>query len=317
MLREDPETRTLVSRSLGRFEAGLGGVEAALSHARRGSLEDAFRVPGAPWISLSRFGWPKYDRLRELVPVGGVVLDLGCGFGPSLAPFLSPAKGGAGIGLDENLLFLLLFKRFAAERELREPVLVCRDAGRAPLPLADAAADVVIGASFFNHFACLRPRRKLRHFFAEAARVTAPGGTLILDMVPNRHRPFPTEVNVGEVIHGPALRRRAERLLRRLPTRWLPGPITAAALWVSYRLYMALARRRALGLTAFKRELGKAVPEAALSGLPYRLRQYARLAAGFSAVELLDDRRLLERRERVPVTGFSPRIGYLVLRARR
>jgi SAM-dependent methyltransferase len=313
----DVEARRVVRAALGRFDALLGGLGGVLSQVRRDSLEQAFAIPAAPWISLSRFTWPKYASLRDLAPESDTLLDLGCGYGPSSAPFLANGKVRSVIGVDENLFFLLLFRRYAQERQLGDVTLLCHDASRMPLPVRDAAVDVVVGASFFNHFACLKSSRALRRFFSELARLSRPEATLLLDMVPNRHHPFATEVNLGEVVSQPRLRKRVDRILRRLPTRWLPGRLIVVALWCGYRLYMAAARRRALDLASFKREVGKALPESAVSGLPFRLRSYGRMVEGFSRTELFDEGSLYYARRLVPVSGAAFRIPYFVLRSTR
>ena len=316
-LDADAGARHLVGASFGRFQALLGGVPGVLAHLNDRSLEGAFEVPGAPWISLARFEWSKFAHLRDLAPEGECLVDLGCGYGPSSAPFLASGRVRTAIGVDENLYFLLLFKRYAQEKELGELGLVCHDVGRTPLPIGDGSANVLVASSFFNHFACLKSSRALRGFFGELSRLSPPGGTLLLDMVPNRRHPFATEVNLGEVISQPRLRGAAQRVLRNLPLRWLPGRLTVAALWCGYRLYMAAGRRRALGLAAFKREVGKAIPESAVGGLPLRLRSHQRLVEGFSRVELFDEGVLARQGRLQPVSGAALGIPYFILRATR
>jgi SAM-dependent methyltransferase len=316
-LAADEQARRVVRAALGRFDPLLGGLPGVRSQVGRESLEQAFEVPGAPWIVLDRFEWPKYALLPDLAPQGECLLDLGCGYGPSSAPFLAAGKVKTAIGVDENLLFLLLFRRYAEEMKLGEVGLVCHDVGRIPLPVADGTADTVVGSSFFNHFACLRSQRSLRSFFRDLARLSRPGGTLLLDMVPNRQHPFPTEINLGEVIAEPSTRGRALAVLRKVPTRWLPGRVTVTGLWSGYRAYLAVRRRPALGLAAFKREVGKAMPESALGGLPFRTRSYGRLAEGFSGTELFDESKLYGEGEQVRVNGAALGVPYLILRATR
>ena len=316
-LVRDPVARQVAGAALGRFAAELRGVEGAISQIRQEPLERAFMVKGAPWITLRRFESEKYAHLGDLVPSGEVLLDLGCGYGASAAPFLAGGKARSVIGLDENLLLLLLFKRYTAARRLGEAAFICHHLGRRPLPLCDGAVDTVVGGSFFNHFACLKGSQELRQFFSELARVLSPSGTLLLDMVPNRQYPFPREVILEPVIAQPRLRDWAKRAIRGVPTAWLPPSLTVGALWLTYRAYMASRGRPALGFASFKRELGKAVPEAALGGLPIRPRRYSRLAADFSRIEVFDDAALLRRGELRPVGPVAVTSRYFLLRATR
>ena len=316
-LERDVEARRVVQAALGRFDASLGGLGGVLRHVRSGSLQQAFEIPDAPWISLSRFEWKKYELLGRIAPEGDTLLDLGCGYGPSAASFLPSRRVRRVIGVDENLLFLLLFKRYATERELGEVALICGDASRMPLPLRDSTADVIIGASFFNHFVCLKSSRAIRAFFGELSRLSRPRGTLLLDMVPNRQYPFPTEVNLGEVVSQPRLREWCFRILRRLPCRWLPGRLTVTMLWCGYRLYAIGGRRPALDLTSFKREVGKALPESAVGGLPFRPRSYDRMVEGFARTELFDERRLHGEGQLARVDGAAFDIPYFLLRSTR
>jgi len=228
-----------------------------------------------------------------------------CGYGASTVPFAR--AGREAVGVDENLMFMLLFSRYAREHDLEGVGLVCADAARLPLPFADAAFGDALTASFFNHYACLRSREELRAFLDEAARVVEPGGGFTADSVPNRLHPFPSEVNVGEVIGEERLQGLAAAVIRKLPLRWLPGGLTVTGLWAVYRAYCALRRRPAFGLAAFRREVSKAVPEAAVSGLPLTAGGWAELAHGFSRVEAKD---ILNR-------GTGPRVKYFVLSCRR
>jgi SAM-dependent methyltransferase/uncharacterized protein YbaR (Trm112 family) len=316
-LERDVEAHRVVQAALGRFDASLGGLGGVLRHVRSGSLEQVFEIPDAPWVSLPRFKAPKYALLRRIAPEGDTLLDLGCGYGPSSASFLPSGRVRRVIGVDENLLFLLLFKRYATERELGEVDLICTDVSRMPLPLRDGTTDIIMGASFFNHFVCLKSPRAIRGFFGELSRLSRPGGTLLLDMVPNRQYPFPTEVNLGEVVSQPRLREWSSRILRRLPLRWLPGRLTVIALWCGYRLYTIGVRRPALDLTSFKREVGKAMPESAVGALPFRPRSYDRMVEGFARTELFDERRLHGEGQLARVDGAAFDIPYFVLRSIR
>lgn len=301
----DAQARGVVHAALGRFAEMLGGLPGCLALVRRDELDQAFDVPGAPWITLERYEWERNDWIARELGGDGAVLDIGCGYGCSSVPF--SLAGRAVVGIDENLLFLLLFSRYARERGVSGVGYGCVDVARLPLPFADRSFDGVLAASFFNHYACLKRRSELRGFLDEAARVTEPEGGFMADMVPNRLHPFPSEVNVGEVIGDARLQRLARAVIWKLPLRWLPGWLTVTGLWAVYRAYCAVRRQSAFGLPAFRHEVSKAVPEAAVSGLPLTVRGWPALARGFSRVEAKD---ALGR-------GTGPRVRYFVLSCRR
>ena len=262
-------------------------------------------MPEAAWIKLERYDWRSETWMVKELGGDGAVLDIGCGYGCSSAPFAR--AGREVVGIDENLLFLLLFGRYAREHGLAGVGYACVDAARLPLPFAERSFGGVLAASFFNHYACQRGRGDLREFLAEAARVTEPGGGFVADMVPNRLHPFPTEVNL-EVIAEVRLRRVAKRWIRRVPLRWLPGRLTVAALWASYRAYCgsAAGRHRAgrLPPPGFEGAAGSGRGRAAA----HRARM-ARPRAGFSSVKVIDNSPWAR--------GTGPRVPYFVLSCRR
>ena len=96
-------------------------------------------------------------------------------------------------------------------------------------------------------------------------------------------------------------------MIKLLPLRWLPGRVTVTGLWVLYRAYCLARGQRAFGLAAFRHEVSKAVPEAAVNGLPLTPRGWPALARGFSHVEVKD---ILGR-------GTGPRVKYFILSCRR
>ena len=295
----------MVCAALGRFGAELGGLRGCREQAGRETIEEAFKVPGALWIRLDRFDWGERTWIARTLRGEGAVLDIGCGYGAS--SIVHARAGRTVVGADENLMFLLLFARYARENDLPGVGLACVDAARPPLPFADGAFADVMAASFFNHYACLRSRDELREFFDDGARLVERGGGFALDSVPNRLHPFPSEVNVSEVIGQERIQRLATAVIRKLPLRWLPGWLTVTGLWAVYRAYFALRRRSAFGLAAFRHEVSKAVPEAAVSGLPLTAGGWPELARGFSRVEVED---ILDR-------GTGPRVKYFVLSCRR
>jgi SAM-dependent methyltransferase len=311
---QDPQVERILRFALARYFDLFGGLQGVLGFVNEQPLDAAFRVPGAEWITHSHIDNPKFKRVADLVGKAETVVDLGCGYGASTMPFLETAKRT--IGIDENLFLLLLLRRYARERARGAPALVCHDLGQARLPLADSVADVVIGLSFFNHFACLRGRRVFERFFAETARIVRPGGGLWLDEVPDPRYPFLWEINFGPYSGG-VLHRLLERPLRRLPLRRVPGPLLGMPLWLAHSLYRIARRRRPLGYPIFRREFGKALPEIGSRVLPADADGYRRLAPAFAHVELADEKATYAAGALVPLTGGVGEGSYVLLRCIR
>ena len=110
-----------------------------------------------------------YEKIKRLVPTGASfrVLDIGCGDGRVMAPFLS---GHRVCGLDADA---------AAVSKARERGIVAHH-GRIEerWPFADSEFDIVFALDVIEH--CV----DLKHFFDELNRVTMQGGYFIL-AVPN------------------------------------------------------------------------------------------------------------------------------------
>jgi SAM-dependent methyltransferase len=104
------------------------------------------------------------------IPEGGVVVDVGCGTGRAV-PVLRASAGSTGkiVALDLTPEMLRQAGPRCAAAGAR---LVLGDARR--LPLADAAADGVFAAGLVNHL----PDAEAG--FRELARITRPGGRLVL-----------------------------------------------------------------------------------------------------------------------------------------
>jgi SAM-dependent methyltransferase len=101
---------------------------------------------------------------------GGVVIDVGCGTGRALPP-LRHAVGPGGAVVAVDLTPEMLAEARPASQAARA-ALVLADARR--LPVADASADAVFAAGLVNHL----PDAEAG--LAELARVTRPGGRLVL-----------------------------------------------------------------------------------------------------------------------------------------
>ncbi|WTE48705.1 class I SAM-dependent methyltransferase [Streptomyces sp. NBC_01622] len=131
-----------------------------------------FTRRAATWEERFADDGPRYAAAvdRMALRPGARVLDLGCGTGRAL-PALRAHVGDAGLVLGIDLTPAMLT---AALREGRDNDghLLPADACRLPLPTA--ALDAVFSADLINHVPA--PAMALR----EWARVTAPGGTLLL-----------------------------------------------------------------------------------------------------------------------------------------
>jgi ubiquinone/menaquinone biosynthesis C-methylase UbiE len=112
------------------------------------------------------------ERVLDLASVqpGDRVLDVACGLGGTLARLAEQCPGGflAGLNIDARQLEVC--------RDIRPADGgVCLTAGDAcALPFAAAAFDHVLCIEAMFHF------RSRRDFFAEAARVSRPGGSLVI-----------------------------------------------------------------------------------------------------------------------------------------
>ena len=105
-----------------------------------------------------RFQWEIYDRLlRENVPADGVWVDLGCGDNRWLERIPARVRLGIDVGIHEGLRD----RRFAQ----------CSVYG---LPFADGGVDALSARFVVEHLS------DPIAFFAEAARVLKPGGSLVI-----------------------------------------------------------------------------------------------------------------------------------------
>jgi SAM-dependent methyltransferase len=123
------------------------------------------------------------DILARELP-GGVVADLGCGYG-RIAKYLLPRRRfEAYVGVDSSATMLTLFdRRYQGRPEERKTPLVLVKSGIDRLPLEDASVDAVFSCAVLLH----NPKSAARAAVAEMHRVLKPGGTVvILDSFPAR-----------------------------------------------------------------------------------------------------------------------------------
>ncbi|RKT43437.1 class I SAM-dependent methyltransferase [Thiocapsa rosea] len=145
----------------------------------------------AVWVRETRFGrwflgteiWRRYvlaEALRNLarmvegrVPVGGHILDLGCGQGIA-APLLDAAFAPRRItGIDIDPELIALGQRQTYDAGLSDRLLL-RPGNATDIPLADASVDLVLCHQVLHH---LVPQREA---LAELHRVLRPSGLLLM-----------------------------------------------------------------------------------------------------------------------------------------
>jgi SAM-dependent methyltransferase len=131
-----------------------------------------FACRAATWDTKFGDDQPRYAAAiaQAGIPVGGVVIDLGCGTGRALAP-LRRAVGPDGTVIAIDVTPEMLSQARPASLEA-SAALVLADARS--LPLASACADAVFAAGLVNHLPDAHDGLR------ELARVTRPGGLLVL-----------------------------------------------------------------------------------------------------------------------------------------
>ncbi|WP_328675167.1 methyltransferase domain-containing protein [Streptomyces sp. NBC_00343] len=175
------------------------------ARAERTATRAFFTRRAATWEERFADDGPRYaaavERL-ELRPGQGV-LDLGCGTGRAL-PALRAAVGDAGLVVGIDLTPAMLTAALRQGRD-KDGSLLLADACRLPLPTG--AVDAVFSAGLVNHVP--DPATALR----EWARVTAPGGTLLLfhpsgraERAARHGRPLDPDDPLAEEQLRPALR---------------------------------------------------------------------------------------------------------------
>ncbi len=176
VLRRLPQDDPLVA-------ADRRGAARVLSERAR-IASDTFRKQGADWDEMRALGLPAAEveaRLVALLPEGrlGRVLDVGTGTG-RLLELLAP-RMGAGLGVDASRAMLALARVRLADAAFSHCQF--RLADMCALPLADACFDLVV-LQMVLHYA-----EAPALVVAEAARVLAPGGRLVVvDLAPHGER---------------------------------------------------------------------------------------------------------------------------------
>jgi ubiquinone/menaquinone biosynthesis C-methylase UbiE len=135
--------------------------------------QEFFGIRAATWDTKFGHDLPAYAAAIAQAGIrrGGVAADVGCGTGRAL-PALREAVGPDGVIIGLDLTPQMMAKASARGWAGRADLLTLADA-RA-LPLATASVDAIFAAGLLNHLP--EPAAGL----AELARVTRPGGLLIL-----------------------------------------------------------------------------------------------------------------------------------------
>jgi ubiquinone/menaquinone biosynthesis C-methylase UbiE len=131
----------------------------------------------------NRFARRRIANVFSLMPAleGRTVIDLGCGMGTFTIE--AALRGGLAVGIDPAPAAVRAARDVAIAEAADRAAFVQSDA--VALPLADAAADVVLAADLTEHLDDVTLARMLR----EAARVLRPDGALVL-YTPDRSHMF-------------------------------------------------------------------------------------------------------------------------------
>src|SRR5688572_1565847 len=121
-------------------------------------------------------GAVEYETILREIP-GGVLLDLGCGYG-RVAKYVLPQRTyGHYIGVDDSISMLQTFeRRYASRHEEQKTPLTLIKASIADIPLPDASVDAVVTSAVWLH----NPKDVVRRSIAEVRRILKPGGKLLV-----------------------------------------------------------------------------------------------------------------------------------------
>lgn len=215
---------------------------ARLLSERARVASESFRAQGADWDEMRALGLPAATVEQNLLGLAPAtadrLLDIGTGTG-RLLELLAP-RVRQGLGVDASKAMLALARSRLARADLAHCSVRLADMYR--LPLADETFDLAVLQMVLHHAA--DPPGVL----AEAARVLAPGGTLlVVDLAPHAD-----EVLRQRFAHrwpgfsSDAMRRLlTEAELEPGLSRTVPGPPLAVSIWAATRAAtMATTKRR-------------------------------------------------------------------------
>lgn len=150
-------------------------ITARLSHHSRWYISESrafFATRAATWDTKYGDDLPAYTAAVTEADIrkGGVAVDVGCGTGRAL-PALRGAVGPSGVVLGIDLTPQMLAAAAPRARDSHAGLLL---ADARHLPLADASVDAVFAAGLITHLPDVVAG------LAELARITRPGGRLVL-----------------------------------------------------------------------------------------------------------------------------------------
>lgn len=153
----------------GKGSAGLTAYDVA-DHYDDAYFEDL----SARYRNRNRFARQRIANVFSLLPdlKGKRLLDVGCGMGTFTLE--AATHGAAAVGLDLAPAGIAAAQRLARAEKVANASFVRSDAAR--LPLGSSSVDVVVAADFTEHL----DDDTLMRVFAELARVTRGGGSLVI-----------------------------------------------------------------------------------------------------------------------------------------
>lgn len=150
---------------------------------------DEVRLPGPYGVELERAikrSEPYWLSRMFPIPAGGTALDLGCGYGRSLAWLRERFDGVVGVDISRAALDLAQ-TWFGSDRRVR---LVRSSGDGLPDSIGDGTIDFIYCFTVFQHI----PRRYTRRYLRACRRALKPGGVLVFNVLSGRHEAARTGV---------------------------------------------------------------------------------------------------------------------------
>jgi len=252
------------------------------------NLKVVFKHFGTDFIKLERFGLIKFQEIHKFLTdePAQTLLDLGCGFGCSTAPFLISGKAKYCIGVDKSLFFLFLFQKYSQVQGFKNIDLACFDTENQPFPLKSASFKLIMAISFFNHFISTKNRSEVNAFIQELDRLIQSKGRLYIDSVPNRLNPFLGEVNLPGLMR-PKIEQVLSNIVHYVPAKWLPKSLSMKLLWHLYKGYCKLTNVKVEQYNIFLSYVSSVIPEIDVTSLPFFPSAYQELLTNFTQTSII------------------------------